>query len=141
MFYSVVLLSIFGILNLFIGFLKSRAWLLPITVLFLLIALAANLSDWNKASYFWNYMMSTDRVSVGFTAVIILSTVLILPLSRFFVQNETAPTAEYYAILLFSVVGATLMVGYENLIMLFLGLETLSIAMYVLAGSDKRNPR
>jgi NADH-quinone oxidoreductase subunit N len=141
MFYSVVLLSIFGILNLFIGFLKSRAWLLPITVLFLLIGLVANLSDWNKAFYFWNYMMSTDNVSVAFTSIIIFSTILILPLSRYFVQSETAPTAEYYAILLFSVVGATMMVGYENLLMLFLGLETLSIAMYILAGSDKRNPR
>jgi NADH-quinone oxidoreductase subunit N len=141
MFYSVVLLSIFGILNLFIGFLKSRAWLLPATILFLLIGLVANLSDWNKEFYFWNYMMSTDNVSVAFTAIIIFSTMLILPLSRYFVQGETAPTAEYYAILLFSVVGATLMVGYENLIMLFLGLETLSIAMYILAGSDKRNPR
>ena len=142
MFYSVVLLSVFGILNLFIGFLKSRAWLLPITILFLLIAFVANLSDWNKApEFFWNYMMSTDNVSVAFTAIIIFSTILILPLSRFFVQGETAPTAEYYDILLFSVVGATLMVGYENLIMLFLGLETLSIAMYILAGSDKRNPR
>jgi NADH-quinone oxidoreductase subunit N len=141
MFYSVVLLSIFGILNLFLGFLKSRAWLLPVTLFFLATALVVTLTDWNKSLFFWNYMMSTDNVSVAFATIIIVSAMLILPLSRFYFPNAAAPVPEYYAILLFSVVGAILMVTYENIIMLFLGLETLSIAMYILAGSDKRNPR
>lgn len=141
MFYSIVLLSIFGILNLFLGFLKSRSWLLPVTVLFLLIALVVNLTEWNKSLFYWNYMIGSDNFSVAFTTTIIFSAMLILPLSRFMVDNQAAPIPEYYAILLFSVVGAILMVVYENLLMLFLGLETLSIAMYILAGSDKKNPR
>jgi len=41
--------------------------------------------------------------------------------------------------MLFSVVGAIMMIGFENLIMLFLGVEILSVSMYVLTGSDKKN--
>jgi NADH-quinone oxidoreductase subunit N len=41
--------------------------------------------------------------------------------------------------MLFSVVGAIIMVSFDHMIMLFVGLEILSVAMYVLTGSDKRN--
>jgi NADH-quinone oxidoreductase subunit N len=44
-------------------------------------------------------------------------------------------------LLLFSLVGAIMMVSYNHLLMLFVGIEILSISMYVLAGSDKRNVR
>ena len=61
-------------------------------------------------------------------------------LSRGFgADDEHTHPAEYYAILLFSVVGAILMVSFDHMIMLFVGLEILSVAMYVLTGSDKRN--
>ena len=56
-------------------------------------------------------------------------------------EDEAAQPAEYYGILLFSLVGAIMMIGFENLIMLFVGVEILSVAMYVLTGSDKRNLR
>ena len=42
---------------------------------------------------------------------------------------------------MFSLVGAVMMVGFQNLIMLFVGVEILSVSMYVLTGSDKRNLR
>jgi NADH-quinone oxidoreductase subunit N len=47
--------------------------------------------------------------------------------------------AEYFALISFILVGVYLLSGYNNLLMLFLGIEIMSIPQYILAGSDKRN--
>jgi NADH-quinone oxidoreductase subunit N len=142
---SIILLSVSGIASLFMGFNKSRALLMPAVLLFLLVALAVNLLDWNSpftlSSVYNNNMMTVDKVSIAFSAVLILTTLLVIPFSQNYIDKPQAQPAEYYAILLFSLVGAIMMTCYDNLLMLFIGVEILSISMYVLAGSDKRNLR
>ena len=108
----------------------------------LLIVFGANLYDWNAPvqSYF-NNMLTIDRFSVAFTGIVVLTTLLLLPFSQKYVRDNEANLAEYYSLLLFSLVGAIMMVSYDNMLMLFVGIEILSISMYVVAGSDKRNVR
>ncbi len=137
----IVLLSVLGIVLLFLGFLKSRAVLLPATLLFLAVTLAVNFLDWNKTYLFFNDMLRTNNLSMVFTAIMLGSTFMVVALSGSFMDTDEAQPAEYYALMLFSLVGALMMVGFENLIMLFVGVEILSVAMYVLTGSDKRNLR
>lgn len=137
----IVLLSVFGIVLLFLGFLKSKAVLLPATLLFLLAALAVNFLDWNKSYVYFNDMLRTSNLSMVFTGIMLLSAFMVVALSNSFQEEENAQPAEYYGIILFSLVGAIMMVGFENLIMLFVGIEILSVSMYVLTGSDKRNLR
>ena len=139
--FPIVLLSVFGIALLFLGFLKSKAILLPATLLFLLITLAVNFLDWNKTYLYFNDMLRTNNLAMVFTAIILVSAFLVVALSGSFIESEESQPAEYYAIILFSLVGAIMMVSFENLIMLFVGVEILSVAMYVLTGSDKRNLR
>ncbi|GAB3304311.1 NADH-quinone oxidoreductase subunit N [Hymenobacter humi] len=139
---SIILLSVFGILNLFLGFMRSNKVLLPGAMLLLLAVFGANLADWNvvHAPYF-NNMLVVDNYTVAFTGIVVLTTIALLPFSRSYVVAGEANLAEYYALLLFSLVGAVMMVGYDHLIMLFVGIEILSICMYVLAGSSKRDSR
>jgi NADH-quinone oxidoreductase subunit N len=139
---AIIALSLFGIANLFLGFLNNRKILLPATLLFILVALGLNLADWNHEYYWFNNMLKTNNLSINFASVILISAALVVCISRSFGDDEehTHP-AEYYAVMLFSVVGAIMMVTFQNLIMLFVGLEILSVAMYVLTGSDKRNLR
>ena len=137
----IVLLSVFGIGLLFLGFMKSRAVLLPATLFFLLVTLAVNFLDWNKNYLYFNDMMRTDNLSMVFTAIVLGSAFLVVALSGSFMESDEAQPAEYYALILFSLVGAVMMITFENLIMLFVGVEILSVAMYVLTGSDKRNLR
>ncbi|MFN3316196.1 MAG: proton-conducting transporter membrane subunit [Raineya sp.] len=142
---SIFLLSVFGITNLFLGFLKNRQILFVGAILFLLITFVANLFEWGKpldlGQVINNAMMTTDKTSVLFTAILLGTAFLIMPLSQNYIQDKEAQPAEYYAILLFSLVGAVMMVSYENFMMLFVGLELLSISMYVLTGANKRNIR
>ena len=137
----IVLLSVFGIGLLFLGFLKSKAVLLPATLLFLLVTLVANFLDWNKTYLYFNDMLRTNNLSMVFTAIVLGSAFLVIALSNSLIENEEAQPAEYYGLILFSLVGAVMMITFENLIMLFVGVEVLSVAMYVLTGSDKRNLR
>ncbi|PRY10380.1 NADH dehydrogenase subunit N [Pontibacter ummariensis] len=138
---SIILLSLFGIVNLFVGFANSKRILLPLALLFLAVVFGVNLLNWNDAQSYFNNMLTIDNYAVAFTGIMTLATLLLLPFSQRYVEERDANLAEYYSLLLFSLVGAIMMVSYENLLMLFVGIEILSIAMYVLAGSDKRSLR
>ncbi|PSR57456.1 NADH-quinone oxidoreductase subunit N [Adhaeribacter arboris] len=138
---SIILLTSFGILNLFLGFLKSNRILLPLALLFLIIVLGANLADWNQTESYFNNMLTVDNFAVAFTSVVVLTSLLILPFSTRYIRLNDDNLAEYFALILFSLVGAVMMVAYENMLMLFIGIEILSISMYVLAGSEKRSLR
>jgi len=138
----IVLLSIFGLLVLYLGFQKSQNLLLPVTLLVLAITLVANFMHWNDVpSLYFKNMLYENKLTMAFSGIALLSALLIVALTRGFKDNESAQPAEYYAIMLFSLVGALMMIGFENLIMLFVGVEILSVSMYVLTGSDKKNLR
>ncbi|MBA4853918.1 NADH-quinone oxidoreductase subunit N [Emticicia sp. BO119] len=139
--YPILVLSITGIITLFLGFLKSKKVLLPATLFFVTLAFLANLYDWNKPGLYFNNMLQVNNFTILLSAIILLSAFLIIGLSKGFIDDDHAQPAEYFAILQFSLVGAIMMTGYQNLIMLFIGVEILSVSMYVLTGSDKRNLR
>lgn len=140
--YPIISLSITGLLTLFLGFsTKSRQILLPFTVLFLAIGFGLNLFDWNAPGLYFSDMVKVDNFNLIVCSIIIISAILIVGLTNTFKNFENAQPAEYYAIMQFSVVGAIMMVTFQNIIMLFLGLEILSVSMYILTGSDKRNIR
>lgn len=139
---SIILLSVLGLGNLFLGFRRSNRLLLPAAMLMLGLVLTVNFTDWNQGPQsFFNDMLVIDNFSVAFTGIVVLTALVLLPFSQKYVQDGEANLAEYYSLLLFSLVGAIMIVAYNHLLMLFLGIETLSIAMYVLAGSEKRSLR
>lgn len=138
---SIILLSLFGIVNLFVGFSKSKRILMPLALLFLAIVFGANLLSWNDSQTYFSNMLTIDNYAVAFTGIMVFTTLLLLPFSQHYVDEQDGNLAEYYSLLLFSLVGAVMMVGYENILMLFVGIEILSIAMYVLAGCDKKSLR
>lgn len=138
----IVLLSVFGIINLFIGFSVSKPGKLALwATIFLALALAGTLVSplFPEIESSAQKMLRTDSFYILFSVIIVVTAMLSLPLASGFNARIAAQPAEYFSIILFSVVGALMMVGYQNLIMLFVGLEILSVAMYVLTGSDKRN--
>lgn len=75
-----------------------------------------------------------DMIALGTAAVGAL-------LADGYVRRMRLPAGEYYALLLLSTTGAMLMAAGRNLIVLFLGLEVLSLPLYVLAAIARRSPR
>lgn len=139
---AIIALSIFGIINLFLGFLENRKLLIYSTLIFILIAIGLNFLDWNKDYLWFNNMLRTNNLTLNFSNIILIGGLMVVGISRHFGEDkEHSHPAEYYAIMLFSLAGAIMMTNYENLLMLFIGIEVLSVSMYVLTGSEKRNFR
>src|SRR5437588_141767 len=137
---TLILLSVLPILVLYLGLFKAKNALLPVTVIGLLAALGAAVMRWNDgAQPIYHGMMLFDNFSVAFSAITIISTILILLLSKEYFERISSHVAEYYAIVLFSLAGIIVMVSYYNLVMLFVGIEIMSVSLYILAGIKKND--
>jgi NADH-quinone oxidoreductase subunit N len=85
--------------------------------------------------------LAVDDYAVFFEAVIIVATALTVAMSLQYAADAELAGAEYYALVLFASLGMMLMAAAGDLIVIFLGLETMSIAVYALAGFIRRDPR
>jgi NADH-quinone oxidoreductase subunit N len=85
--------------------------------------------------------LAVDDYAVFFEAVIIIATALTVAMSLQYAADAELAGAEYYALVLFAALGMMLMAAAGDLIVIFLGLETMSIAVYALAGFIRRDPR
>jgi NADH-quinone oxidoreductase subunit N len=132
-----ILLAILGILVLLLGVMKRKRILLPLILAGLVITLVLTLSSWNSGREFYSGMLVFDNTAVAFISVMILSTLLIFSFASHYYRPVERPLEDVYAVTIFALTGAVMMATFGNLIMLFLGIETLSIALYVLAGSHK----
>jgi NADH-quinone oxidoreductase subunit N len=99
--------------------------------------MALTISGWNSPRSYYHEMIIVNNVSVAFSTVLIFSSFLIFSLAAHYYRGVLRPLDDIYGVMIFALVGAVMMTSYGNLIMLFLGIETLSIALYVLAGSHK----
>lgn len=135
---ALITLSVLAILVLYLGLFKAKNALLPVTLLGLVLSLAFSVMEWNSdAQPIYSGMMQFDNFAIAFASVCILSTILILLPSRGYFENISQNVAEYYTLILFSMIGILVMVSFHNLSMLFIGIEIMSISLYILAGIRK----
>ncbi len=83
------------------------------------------------------YMVALDGFRFASLAVILVATAGTILLSLGYLEREGLIAPEYYSLLLFAAAGMMFMVGAEDLIVLFLGLEVMSVSVYVLAGFNR----
>ena len=132
---AIITLSLLGILVLYLGLYKAKNALLPVSILGLLLALGFEAYYWNvDAEPLYSGMVIFDHFSLSFSMLCIALTILILLLSKEYFRAISNNIAEYYTLILFSLTGAILVCSYHNFAMLFIGLEIMSVALYILAG-------
>jgi NADH-quinone oxidoreductase subunit N len=86
-------------------------------------------------------MIVVDSLRMSFTMVFLLVAALTILISTVWIENENFPAGEYHVLLLFATVGMMFMASGNDLVIIFLGLETLSIASYVMVGLRRRDLR
>jgi NADH-quinone oxidoreductase subunit N len=86
-------------------------------------------------------MFVSDGFAVFFKITILIIAFLSVLISMGYATREGIGFGEYYALLLFATLGMMLMAGGTHLIIIFLGLETMSISIYILAGMMRENQR
>ncbi len=86
-------------------------------------------------------MFSFDRFSLFFKVLILLASAVTILFSLKFVGGSPYPGGEYYGLILFSTVGMLFMVSGIHLVSIYIALETMALAQYVLAGYFKRESK
>jgi NADH-quinone oxidoreductase subunit N len=107
-------------------------------------AAASTLSLWMdppQVTQAFSGMIVIDSLRLGFTIVFLLVAALTILVSMVWVENERLPAGEFHSLLLFATAGMMLMASGGDLVMIFLGLEILSIATYVMAGFRRTDIR
>lgn len=86
-------------------------------------------------------MVTRDITSLVLQAVLLATCFIVFLFSEGYLRQRRIPWGEFYPLALWSTAGGMIMVGTQNLLMIFLGLEVLSIALYVLAGMAREEAR
>ena len=86
------------------------------------------------------HMVALDGFRFASSGLILLSAAATILLSLRYVEREGMLAPEYFAMVVFATVGMLLLAGADDLMVLFLGLEVMSVAVYVLAGFNRRSP-
>jgi NADH-quinone oxidoreductase subunit N len=88
-----------------------------------------------------NGMVAVDAFRGLTNCLFLLSGVLTILISIGYLDRRGINRGEFYALVLFAVLGMMLMAGASDLMMIFIGLEVMSVAIYVLVGFDRMDPR
>jgi len=125
-----------------IGGRNASNWTPYIAIAGLLTAVVALFLQWdnpNPVAFFGGF--NSDALSIVFRGVIALSAALTILMSITYVRETGTALGEFLMILLTATIGGMFLSGADELVMIFVSLETLSIASYLLTGYMKRDPR
>ncbi|MDQ3052167.1 MAG: NADH-quinone oxidoreductase subunit N [Bacteroidota bacterium] len=129
-----------GIVAMLAEIFSFRKVLFPLVLTGLAIALGLAVLDWNTNIRHFNDMMYFDNYAISFTVVMLVTVFLWFLISSDYVRNSSHET-DFTSLIIFSLAGGVIMVSFADLTMLFLGLEILSIAMYIMAAANKSELR
>lgn len=136
---TIVAIAGLGVLCLIAEIFNLRKIIIPVTIIGLLAALGLTVADYNLNTSYFNNMVVLDNYGTAFTGLFIVLTIFLVALSPDFHKNHKPKISDFIAIKLFLLTGAVAMVTFGNLAMFFLGIEILSISLYVLAASEPKN--
>ena len=133
------IISGLGVLAMLAEIFKFKKLLYPLVLIGVLAAYVTNFMEWNNnynIEMFGN-MIRFDNVALAFSGVILVTAFFWFILANDYFEQDHV--TDHFALVLFALVGAVMLTGFSNMTTLFLGIEILSIPMYVLAASRKRD--
>lgn len=140
---AIIVSALLGVLMMFSGIIFQKTKhiqtlaLVSFAVLLGAVAYDKYLVGVAEQSYYG--MISLDSYSAWFNVLITFCSLLYVLMFHKNIAEVGKNEAEYFALLFFILCGAYLISSFGNLLILFLGIEILSIPQYILAGSDKEN--
>ena len=139
----ILLSAIWGVVMMFSGlFISNKATSKTIALLGVVVLLIANILDLSGILLInsnFGGMLAYDRFSLLFLTVAVVSLLIYFLLSSKHIIEVGNHAYEYFALIFFIMCGVGLVALFNNLLILFIGIEIISIPLYILTGSDKRN--
>lgn len=142
---AIILSAIWGIVMMFSGIFFRKEESVRLTAIAgMIILLCANIAELQGYRFFTvntRGMLSFTSFSLVFNAIMFACTLLFFFLSSRDIMKVGLYKAEYFALVFFVMCGVSIVSSFTTLLMLFLGIEIISIPLYILTGSDKKNLR
>ena len=136
---TLIAITALGVLTLLFEILNFRKAIVPVTIFGLLAVLRVTFSEFNAPMSYYNNMIVVSKFSSAFSALFIVLTIFLVALAHYFYEDHQTKISDFIAIKIFMLAGAVAMVSFGNLAMFFLGIEVLSISLYILAASNRLN--
>ena len=140
---AIIVSALLGVVMMFSGIITTKRSSITYTaIISLLVLLVANLLN----TYgIWEFHVNThgmlqfDKFGMFFNSIAITATLIYVILSGKDIEKTGIHVSEYYALIFFVLCGVSILTSFNGLLMLFIGIEILSIPLYILTGADKRN--
>ena len=140
---ALIISAIMGVVMMFSGIvLKQKSAIRGLALAGLLAAIILNIMETYGFHLFKiniTGMMNFDRFSLFFNTIAMVCTFIFFLLSAKEMEKVGLNYADYFALIFFILCGIILSSSFSSLLILFLGIEIISIPLYILTGSDKRN--
>ena len=141
---AIILSAIWGIIMMFSAvFIKSKSVPKYLALAAVILIFIANAIELNSGVSFFNIdvhdMLRIGSFNLTFIAVALGCTIFYFLLSGSEFEKTGPHVGEYFALIFFVLCGVALCATFNTLLMLFIGIEIMSIPLYILTGSDKRN--
>ena len=114
-----------------------KRWLGYVSILGLVVAAVAAIGLWGPSVSAFRGMVIADNFGIFLSVVILIGAALSILLSMDFIHGHKIEQGEYYVLLLAAVSGMLIMATATDLIIVFLGLELLSLPLYILAAFQR----
>ncbi|MDD4051732.1 MAG: proton-conducting transporter membrane subunit, partial [candidate division Zixibacteria bacterium] len=121
--------------------LKPRAWAPGMALAGMAISFVFVITGWDNQRTGYFDMVLCDNYALFAKVIFLIAGGLVVMLSHDWLNRHGVGRAEYYALLLISIVGMMVMTSSANLMVIFLGLEIMSLPLYVMAGLQRDNLR
>jgi len=140
---TIIISAIFGVFMMFSGIaVRNISAYKYIAIAGLLLLLGLNIAETYGFQIFHvdtKDMLRFDKFGLFFNSIAIVSTLVYVLLSGRDVEVAKKNTSDLFALIFFVMCGIGIMSSFNSLLMMFLGIEIISIPLYILTGSDKKN--
>jgi len=141
---AILFTAVWGVLMMFCGaFVKSKTVPKYLALAGISLAFALNFMELNTGQYLFNIdareMLRTGSFNLTFVAIALGASLIYFLLNGKEMERVGEHVAEYYALMFFVLTGISLVATFNTLLILFIGIEIMTIPLYILTGSDKRN--
>jgi NADH-quinone oxidoreductase subunit N len=118
---------------------EQKAYLGYLSLVGIVVTFFAVVSGWDNPQGGFNNSVLQDNFALFFKGIFLVSAFLTILITDQYLQREECNWGEIYPLILFATVGMMLMASGTDLMTIFLGLEVLSVSLYVLAGFNRNN--
>jgi NADH-quinone oxidoreductase subunit N len=141
---AIIFSAVWGIVMMFSGvFIKSKSTPKYLAIIGVLLLFFTNGIELYTGKAFFNidsmHMLHITSFNLTFLAIVFACTFLFFMLNGRDFEKVGEHVGEYFALIFFVLCGVSLSATYNTLLILFIGIEIMSIPLYILTGSDKRN--